>query len=95
MKSTVILPIGCLILFLSLDTCFPCIRYLLVCQISIHLTCLFQIMCVRFYLAQITIIVPQQCVSQYHHLWYGHVLFIYLILSSSLMHLLWLLFTKP
>ena len=62
---------------------FTLLRYLLIYQIFTHLTCLFPIMCVRFYLAQIMITIPQQCVSQYHHLWYAYISAVCL---SSLFH---------
>ncbi|XP_066383350.1 uncharacterized protein [Miscanthus floridulus] len=44
------------------------LRYLLIYQICIQLTCLFPVMCVRLYLDRIMIIIPQQCVSRYPHL---------------------------
>jgi hypothetical protein len=65
-------------LFISL------LRYLLIYQICIQLTCLFPVMCVRLYLGRIMIIIPQQCVSRYHHLWYSSALSFIILFHTSI-----------
>jgi hypothetical protein len=68
-------------LFISL------LRYLLVYQICIQLTCLFPVMCVRLYLGRIMIIIPQQCVTRYHRLWYCSALSFIILFHSSISNL--------